>query len=175
MHASQRPFGWLSRSILSLVVAVSATCAITGSAEARQWTVEGRPVDAVFLDFNGSQVLLGTADGEQHVVYLQHLGDADVQYVRSLLEVREMTSQIRTQEARTQIELANLRLEQEKFRSRWSKVWYIEMQGPNGVLFYRYYRGNNSAIAEDAARYEFPHARILITKKLYGGNWWHGS
>jgi len=136
-------------------------------ASAHEWTLNGRKVNALVSGFDGRTVTFELQNNRSTTVNVQDLSAEDLQYLKALVDLYSQPKTDRRASFNRRIQLRQLQVQLEQYRSQWYEMWVVQFVSPRGEYFYWAYPVRNSYQAMTRARYQFPNSRILFVKKLH--------
>jgi hypothetical protein len=141
-----------------IALTIAIFVAVSSSADAHQWTIDGKQVNAKAVDVNSTHVLLEDSNGYRKAVALNRLVERDMERLSNMVNVASAKQQLRFQKEQLKAQrISNM--------SEYSSTWNVRMVAPNGTSGTRTYFADNSLAATRMARRDFPNAQVMNVAK----------
>lgn len=161
---TNRKRGALPRIFAAALITVFAIP--MSGAMAHEWTIDKQKTKATVRAFDGQTVTFELPNRKMKSVSVQQLNKNDLGYLKTLVELSSYNRDRSSDTRDRAIQMAQLQVMLEQYRSQWYELWVVQFVGPGGQYFYWAYPVRNSYQAMVRAQYQFPQARILWVRKL---------
>ena len=145
--------------------AVALAMLFASDALGREWTVDGKKVEAKLIDYDATQVFLEDANEEEandspKAVPINELTENDRDYLTKFASICDVKS-------REDLQLTPMRKDAVELPNASNKKWYISLVGPNGRYIERTVFAVDSHQASDLVLRQFSNARVVRVRKQY--------